>query len=154
MAKDTFRSAFTKAELIGAAVLCIAGQFVRLGQYSVQAGELISPGFASQSGQDSAQGRLYVDLKDNTTAPGVSMNGTLRLSIFSPQDRPLEIINEWRTETLRTSVTDRTLQIPLPEFDAWISEDKKIVLEFKSDDGRTISQANSTFIMDLTKATV
>lgn len=154
MPKDNFRSAFTKADLITGDVALIQGQFIRLGSYAVQAGELVSPGYAGQSGQDNAQGRLYVDLKDNTATPGASVNGVLRLSIFSPQDRPLEIINEWRTETLRTSATDRTLQIPFPEFDAWVSEDKKIVLEFKADANATLGKVNSTLIMDCTKATV
>jgi hypothetical protein len=152
MASNTFRSAFTKADLMqGATIVCALGQFNRLGVYNVQAGELVSPGYAGQSGQDNAQGRLYVKLQDAT--PAVA-NGLLRLSIFSPQDRPLEIIQEWRTETLNTSATDRSLQVPFPEYDAWISEDKKVVLEFKPDAGVTLTVANCTVLMDVTKATV
>lgn len=152
MATNYFRSAFTKADLMqGTTIVCSAGQFNRLGVYNVPAGEVVSPGYAGQSGQDNAQGRIYVKLQDAT--PAVA-NGLLRLSIFSPQDRPIEIIQEWRTETLNTSSTDRSLQVPFAEFDAWISEDKKIVLEFKPDAGVTLTTANCTVLMDTTKGTV
>lgn len=153
MATNYFRSAFTKAELlnIAATIVCNQGQFNRLGAYNVPAGEVVSPGYAGQSGQSEAQGRIYVKLQDATPAV---VNGLLRLSIFSPQDRPIEIIQEWRTETLLTSATDRTLQVPFPEFDAWITEDKKVVLEFKPDATSTLVVANCTFILDSTKGTV
>jgi hypothetical protein len=63
-------------------------------------------------------------------------------------------LGEWRTETLRTVVSDRTKQIPFPEDDLFVSEDKKLVLEFKSDTSATLGKVNSTVLIDITKATV
>jgi hypothetical protein len=126
---------------------------MRLGTYTVVAGELVSVGYGNLDGQENAQGRIYLDLKDNATTP-LEVNGVVRLSVYSPQDRPIEIISEMRTETLRTSSSDRTKQISFPEHDLMVKEDKKIVLEFIPDANATISKANSTLIMDITKFTV
>jgi hypothetical protein len=152
---EVYRSAFTKDKLINSAtVQLVAAEFVKLGEYKVEAGEMVSIGYGQQSGQQNAQGRIYVDLKDNGVAPGLDLNGTVRLSVYSPQNRPIEILGEWRTETLRTDITDRTLQVPFPEDDLWISEDKKLVLEFASDGSEVLGKTNSTYIMDITQAVV
>lgn len=151
---EKFRSAFTEADLIEAATVdVIAGKFVRLGEYKVQAGELVALGFGGESGQESAQGRIYGLLKDDTV-PAVILNGVVRLSVFSPQDRPMEIVQEYRTETINTSATDRTKQVPFPFKDPFVSEDKKIVLEFKSDTTATVVKADCDMILDITKAIV
>jgi uncharacterized protein YneR len=148
-----FRTAFTKAHLLDGDTAVTAGTFMKVGEYKVQAGEMVSMGFGQQSGQQNAQGRIFADLKNGATTP-VDLNGTIRFSVYSAQDRPLEIISEYRTETLRTDVSDRTLQVPLPEDDLWISEDKKLVLEFQSDTSDTVTAANSTVIIDMTQAVV
>ncbi|QHA00531.1 hypothetical protein [Dehalobacter restrictus] len=151
---ETFRSAFTESDLIdGATVSVLAGQFVKLGEYQVQAGELVAVGYGAESGQESAQGRIYALLKDGEAVPGI-INGVVRVSIYSPQDRPIEILQEYRTETLNTSSTDRTKQVPLPLINAFVSEDKKIVLEMKADANATLTKANCDLIMDITKAVV
>ncbi|MFD0591164.1 hypothetical protein ACFQZE_24500, partial [Paenibacillus sp. GCM10027627] len=130
---ELFRSAFTKADLIGAATVPIVlGQYNKIGEYKVQAGETITIGYGLLSGMDNAIGRIYAIIKDSNVG-GVELKGKLRLSIYSPQDRPLKIMHEWRTEALNTSATDRTKQTPLPEGIEVITEDKKIVLEFLPD---------------------
>jgi hypothetical protein len=155
MAREIYRSAFTKNDLFKAStVSCNAGEYTRVGEYKVVAGELVSVGAGDQSGQESAQGRIFIDIKDNGTSPGANVDGVVRLTVYSPQDRPIEILGEWRTETLRTVVTDRTKQIPFPEDDLFVSEDKKLVLEFKSDTSATLGKVNSTVLIDITKATV
>lgn len=143
-----FRSAWTEKNLVSAAtVSVVANQIIRLGEYVVQAGEVIALGYGEQSGQNTAQGRFFADLKSDAD---VVLNGTVRLSIYSPQNKPLVTLAEYRTETLASGSADRSLQTPFPVMNDWASEDKKIVLEFISDTTATLSQANSDILMDIT----
>lgn len=150
---EVYRSAKTQADFIPADVSVIAGQFVRLGSYTVKAGEVISVGYGAQSAQNEAQGRIFAKMM-NTAGTPAELRGTIRLSVYSPLDRPIEIICEFRTEQLNTDPVNRTLQIPFPEDQAWISRDKKLVLEFNSDTTDTLSHTNSAFRMDTTQGVV
>lgn len=144
---EVYRSALTQADLIAnASTVTVAGQYVKLGERKIFAGEQIALGVGETSGQDNAVGRLYMDLKNAT----VAVNGTVRLSIYSPQNRPLVTLHEFRTETLRHGTSDRSLQVPFPVGLAWASEDKKIVLEFMADTSDTVSKTTSTILMDIT----
>lgn len=142
-----FRSALTKADLISGDIVCTQGQYNKLGEYVIPAGLHVGIGFGADGGQEAAQGRIYMLLQ---TAVPAAINGSVRLSIFSPQNRSLMIIDEFRTEALSTS-TDRTKQVPLPFSGVWVSEDKKIILEFIPDATATVSKANSTVIIDATR---
>jgi hypothetical protein len=145
-----YRSAFNKDTFFSAAtVAVVAGEAKKLGEYAVNSKEIISLGWGGLEGQENAQGRIYVQLKDNTEAGAVQIHGTVRLSVYSPQDRPIAIMHEFRTEQLDTSSTDRTKQIPFPEGMYEITEDNKIVMEFISDTSATLSKANSTIMMDI-----
>lgn len=151
MAGETFRSAFTTAELIAAAsTTLVVGQFNKLGEYQVPAGELVALGYGNESGQESAQGRLYMKLMTSTPT---EVSGTIRMEVWSPQDRPIEIVHEFRTEALSNS-TDRTKQIPFPIKSPLVSEDKKIVLMFKPDFAATLAKASCTINMDITKQVI
>lgn len=153
---ERYRSAFTKNDLItNATVAIVLGQYNKLGEYKVQAGETISIGYGAFSGMDNAIGRVYGILKDSAATP-VELKGKLRLTIYSPQDRPMKIMHEWRTEALNTSATDRTKQTPLSEGIEEITEDKKIVLEFLPDaiGNGTLSKTNSDLIMDVTQGVI
>jgi hypothetical protein len=152
MAVEIFRSALTVNDLVSSATTTtIAGQFVKLGERKIEAGELLSIGFGDESGQNNAQGRIYMKLRNATPA---DVEGTVRLQVYSPQNRPLVILGEWRTETLKAGDTDRTKQIPLPENMYSLSEDKKLVLEFMADVSGVVTKANSTIIFDTTTQTV
>lgn len=145
---EIFRSAFTQKELIAKDTInCIADNPIILGQYVVPAGELVSIGYGNLDGQQNAQGRIFIDLQDTTKA----VDGLIRISAFSPQDRPKEIMREYRTETLRLNVDDRTKQLAFPEHQLYISEDKKIVLEFIADTDCTVSKSKTKILMDITK---
>lgn len=147
---EIFRSAFNLANFNSpATVALVAGSIVRLGEYKVQAGELICNGFGEQTGQDNAVGRVFMKLMDTTATP-VQIHGMVRLSVYSPQNRPLLILSEHRTEILASGETDRSLQTPYPEDVNWIQEDKKLVLEFIPDTTATFSKANSKVLMDMT----
>lgn len=151
---ERFRSALVANDLISAAtVSVIAGQYVKLGEKKVEAGELLAIGYGQESGQNNAQGRIFMDIKDTTATP-VAVKGTVRLQVYSPQNRPLVILGEWRTETLSSGANDRTKMIPLPEDVYFLSEDKKLVLEFLADANQTVSKTNTTILLDTTLETI
>jgi hypothetical protein len=153
---EIFRSALTANELIDSAdVAVLSGQFVKLGERKVEAGELLTIGFGQQSGQNNAQGRLYAEIRDNSASPGVVLSGTIRLSVYSPQNRPLRILQELRSETVSGGTQDdRASHVPFPESDVWLSEDKKLVLEFMADSAGTVGKTNSVLVMDTTTEAV
>lgn len=146
-----FRSALTQSDLISAStVSVVVGQYNKLGERIIQAGELMTLGFGSQAGQESAQGRLFIDIRDNGVSPGAQLKGTVRLQVYSPQNRPLRILGEWRTETVSSGSGNRTLQVPFPVGHVWASEDKKIVLEFLPDAAGTVGKTNTVITIDNT----
>lgn len=152
MANEVYRSAITEAKLIGAAsTAVIANNYIKLGEYKVEAGELISIGFGEQSGLDSAQGRIFMSLKNSG---GTVIHGHVRMAVHSPQNRPMMILGEYRTETLADNPGDRTKQTPLPENKYWLSEDKKLVLEFMADANDTVDKSKSDILFDTTNAVV
>jgi len=158
-AGEIYPSTFTVNELIKAATVpIVAGDIVRLGEYKVQAGEEISCGAGMLAGMDNATGRAFVALRDSTANPGAVLSGTVRLIIYSAQNRPLEIVREWRTEDLDTSATDKTKQLPFPEHDIWVREDQRLVLEFVPDVGGigngNVSKANSKILLAVTKKAI
>lgn len=147
-----YRSAFTKEDLIGQdTISCNPGQFTKVGEYEVVAGELVMLGYKN-GGQESAEGRVHIELK--TDVDGAT-SGTVRLVALSPQDMPLSpsILFEARTEALNQSATDRTKQIPFNANNINLSEDKKYALMFKPDGSSavTIGKTNSTVLMDITR---
>lgn len=147
-----FRSALTQNDLISSAtVSCPAGQFTKLGERKIEAGEELSIGFGLQDGQENAQGRIFADLRDNAASPGAVVSGVFRLQVYSPQNRPMFILGEWRTETLSTGSGDRTKQVPLKEDQYLLTEDKKLVLEFMPDATVTIGKTNTKILLDTTE---
>jgi hypothetical protein len=150
---STFRSALTVNDFMSPAgtVACTGGIFTRIGARIIQAGELLSLGFGPQGGQNDSQGRIFVDMRDNSASPGAVVPGVVRLTAYTPQDRPLVILAEFRVETLNQNSADRTKQLPWPESIYQISEDKKLVLEFKPDATATIAQANTKMVIDITE---
>lgn len=148
---EQYRSAFTKDKFMTGDVACTAGTFTKLGQYKVEAGELVSLGYGANESMEGSPGRLYIDLKDNAASPGANVEGIIRFSVWSPQDRPLRILYELHTSQVRTDKADRTKQIPFPSSGfPFVSEDRKIVIEFKPDTTVTVGKANSTIFMDVT----
>lgn len=148
----TFRSALTQNDLISAATVAVtAGQYTILGKRTIQAGELLSIGFGDESGQNNAQGRVFMSIKDNAASPGADISGTLRLSVYTPQMRYLTNLGEWRTETVSTGTGDRTKMVPLPENIYQLSEDKILALEFNPDASGTVGKANSKILLDTTE---
>lgn len=154
MAGEVFRSTFTANELITADTTTVAaGVITRLGSYKVQAGEQISIGYGQLAGMDNATGRIFMSLFDGTSGTHLEITGSIRLEAYSAQNRPIEILNEWRTEDLNTSATDKTKQLPLPEHAVWLREDQMLVLNLIPDSvgNGSLVKANSKILLAMTK---
>lgn len=150
--KERYRSSLDEEMLTGDVTL-VPGVPVKIGEYKVQAGEVIGMGFGSQSGLDNAVGRIYADLKDNAATPA-SLKGKLRFSVYSPQDRPLRILHEFDLDIINDNQTDRTKQTPLPFNQVFLTEDKKLVLEFVSKAAATLKKTNCRMLFDVTQGVV
>lgn len=148
-----FRSALTISDFMssGSTVACTAGVYTQLGKRQIQAGELLSLGFGNQSGQNDSQGRIFVDIRDNSASPGAVIKGKVRLTAYTPQMRPLVILGEYRIETLNANSGDRTKWLPLSESVYQLSEDKYLVLEFMPDATSTVGANNSSCVIDITE---
>jgi hypothetical protein len=153
--KEQYRSSMTEEELIDTATVSVlAGQPVKLGEYVVSAGEMIMLGYETKSGLDDAVGRIFANIKDNSASPGVELKGKLRLSAYTPQGRPMRILAEFDTDIVNDNETDRTKQTPFPANGIFLSEDKKLVLEFISKTTATVGKTNSRILFDVTQAVV
>jgi hypothetical protein len=150
--RETFRDAFTQNDLMSKATYSVvAGETVRLGAYVVKAGEVVSMGCGRSDGQENATGRIYALIKNAT----VELTGKLRISVYSPQDRPITILGEYRTNILSANATDRTKQLPFPESPVWVQEDQKIVLEFTPDvTDAALTKAQCVLLFDITRGVV
>lgn len=153
--KEQYRSSLSEQELISTTTVSVlAGQPVKLGEYIVKAGEMIMLGYETKAGLDDAVGRFFADIRDNGTTPGAQLKGKLRLSVFSPQDRPIQILAEFDTDIVNDNPSDRTKQTPFPANGIYLSEDKKLVLEFISRTNATVGKANTVLLFDTTQAVV
>lgn len=145
---NPYKTTLTQMDFVGAAtVATTAAKWVEIGRVTIPAGTAYALGFGEQNGQDSAQGRLYMDTKDSTPAVEAGM---IRFEIRDPQDRPVKTVFESRTESVTTSATDRTQQLPFAERSEMIGEDFAIIFQFKGDASDLINKANSKFLIDTT----
>lgn len=145
---NTFSSALTENDLMTGDVAVVTDGFVKIGSYKVLAGQLVTLGNGNIVTMSDAIGRIYCKFQDASPA---EVKGILRIAIHSPQDRPILIVREYRTELLNTSATDRTKQLPFPQWgNNWVQKDKLIVLEFMADTAATIKKANSDILFDIT----
>lgn len=149
---NIYRGTFTVDDLVDSAtVSLVAGQYIKVGERQITAGELIALGYGLKSGQESAEGRIFMNIRDNNDA---LIPGTVRIVEYTPQDRPIKIVDEFRTETLVQGDGDRTKQLPYPEKVRWLSEDKKYVLEIKADSNVTLTKANCEILIDVTNEAI
>jgi hypothetical protein len=146
---EKYRTTFIATDFMeGTTILVPAATPTKIGEYQVQAGEAVALGFGVDANQESAVGRLYIELKDDTGTPAVE-SGKIRISIQSPQNRYIKTVYEARTEVTGASTT-RNLMIPFPEMNEIVTEDKKIVIEFISDATDSLTVASCTMLIDAT----
>jgi hypothetical protein len=147
-----YTTTFNKAKFLSANVTGLeVGAIKKIGEYKVQAGEILTIGEGKYDTFPDALGRIFGVLKDTATTP-VEITGLLRFSIHSPQGRPLKTMFEMHTSKLNTSATDRRLQTPLSERIEELTEDKKLVIEFipETIGTGTLNYSASTLLLDVT----
>lgn len=151
--KEKFSSKLTKNNLFDYDTITTKqGIPVLIGSYTVGASEGLILGNGQYKSLESATGRIYALIKDDTDA---ELSGLVRFSYWTPQNRSLKVLTEIHTSDLNSGATSKADQTPLPQFDYMIKEDYKLVVEFISEgDSETISKANSTLDVSVTKATV
>jgi hypothetical protein len=149
---EEYRSTLNEAQLFSAAtIVCTAGQYNRIGEYKILAGELLALGFGTNNDQSNAIGRIYILM--NVAGP-TEVPGYYRITQMSASDRPGIILWESRTEITNANPTDRTKQVPLNESPYFIGQDKRIAFDFMPDATATVTKADSKIRLDVTKVAV
>lgn len=153
-----YRANMTREQVFSSATqLLTLNEFVKIGEYKVLADELVGMGYGAGSQQDNAAGRIYADFKDTTGTP-VAVSGIFRIMIMSSQNIPIgekPVILDIDTAILRGS-TNRTEQLPFEFQNFFLSKDKKFVFYLMNiaASAQTVSKANSTVYIDITKQLV
>lgn len=153
--KDTLTSG--RLTWAGTALVINAGDpaltpYQEIARYTLPAGVAVALGNGHYTAQDSATGRIYMDIRDNTASPGVVQNGTIRIEIQDPTQMPQGVIYEARTEQLRVSTDPRQQQV----FEARppnIGQNWSFVILLKPDAAFTPGSTNITTLMDITMST-
>ena len=155
---NTYRSNLIMTDIMQEdTVSLIQGEWTKIGEVVVKADELIGMGYGGNSAQNMAEGRIFLDLKDNSSTPAV-IKGDFRIMLQSSQDIPIGTKPVWfevNLDILRSGSSDRNGQIPFYFENLMLSKDKKFTFWVKcSESGKTLSKANSTALIDITKQLV
>lgn len=160
-ASNLYPATFTEVEVInkGATVTLTNGEFVAIGEYTVKADELVGMGKGGYGDQASAIGRLYAKFMDSESTPGAITAGKFRIELMSSQDMPLgqkPIYIDVDLAALSAGATAITDRFVFPFEGTLLSQDKKFVFKIKNTSGSnvTLSKANSTVLMDITRALI
>lgn len=149
---NPFRTALTLTDFTSADTALVQSKFVEVGRFVVPAGVGYSLGYGQANGQDSAQGRIYGELKDTGAA---AVAGVFRIALLDAKEQPIRTLFEARCESLTTSATDRQQQMPLAEHEAVAVEDRIIALYIKcADAAKTLDVSASTLRIDMTEYSV
>lgn len=147
-----YRSALSSLKLTwNGAALAANGLYQEFARFTIPQGVAWQLGFGAVSTQDGADGRFFMDLRDDTAAPGVEQNGFLRISVFNTQDRQVSTLWESRTESLRSSETDRRQQIPVSEVGPVLTQNYAFVFQLKPDAAFTPGSTNTIILLDMTE---
>lgn len=160
-ANSIYPGTFTKDQVIteGATVSLIPGNFTKIGEYVVKADELVGLGRGQYDALNTAIGRLYADFKDNSNTPVAITNGTFRVMLQSSQDIPIgqkPVYVDVDLSQLVLGQTNPAERFVLPFDGTMLSKDKKFVFYIKNNttSAVTLSKANSTVEMDITRALI
>jgi hypothetical protein len=146
---NEFATCLTEANLVAADTVCPVGQYTELGRYTIPAGVGLAPGNGAMTGQDSAKGRLYANIRNATPA---DVDVILRLDVHNPSNRVEATLFELPARRLRATLADPTTWYPFPFIPAIVSEDSALVLKATPMGAAsiTVSKTNSTLTMDCT----
>lgn len=146
-----YRSTWNTNDIMSGDVAVLAGKWVEIGEYVVEAGLYYTPGYGFSTSQSDADGRIFCQFQTSTPD---EVTGYLRIVAYTPDDQPLPggaVLFEARTEALNSNASDRTKQLPFPAMPIALGEDYKFKFFFKADAGATIAKSKSTILIDITK---
>lgn len=153
-----YPATFTENDLISAATVVLKdGQYTQIGEYTVKADELIGIGRGAGANQQEAIGRLFATFFDTTGTPVAITKGKFRVMITSSQEIPITdkpIVVDVDLAAITTGKTVPSDRYALPFDNRLCKEDRKIKFFIKNSSGgdMTLSKANSTVLMDMTRA--
>ncbi len=133
----------------------IAGQYTLIGEYVVKADEAVGIGRGALVAFNEAIGRLFAKFYDNGDTPAQITEGKFRIMLVSSQDIPITgrpVYLETDLVSLTTGETTPSERFVLPFEDQMLQKDRKFQFFIKVDSGVTLSKADSTVIMDMTRA--
>lgn len=149
-ASEPHRAGWNVLDFFTADVAVVAsGFFQELGRKKPLAGQAFTLGYGDLAGQENATSRLFADFQ--LAANAGPANGDIRIDVHDPADRSVGTVFECRTEQLRATPTDRTVQMPFPELrDFQVGENWSFVLKMNPDAAGTIGIPETTLWMDVT----
>jgi len=160
-ANNIYPGTFTKDQVIteGATVTLNPGVYTKIGQYVVKADELVGLGRGGYDALNTAIGRLFAKFYDNSGTPVAITNATFRIMLESSQDMPIgakPVFVDVDASQLVLGATNPAERFVFPFDGTLLSKDKKFVFEIKNNGSSavTLSKANSTVEMDITRALI
>lgn len=159
MANGLYRGSLNQNDVIDAAtVTLVPGQYITIGEVVVAADERIGLGYSNYSGQDDADGRIYVNLMDNS-GTAVPIEGKFRIIMMSSQNIPIgdqPVVMDLDLTALSQGSTDRRAQIAFPFTNVLLTRDKKFVFQVLNTaaSAQTLKKAASSVLMDCTRQLV
>ena len=160
-AKQLYPATFTANEVIteGATVTLVSGVYTKIGEYVVKADELVGMGRGAYSALNDAIGRLFAEFKDNSGTPAQITDAKFRIMLESSQDMPVgdrPVYLDVDLTAIANGKTDPSQRFVLPFDGTLLSKDKKFVFLIKNNTSSaiTLSKANSTVAMDVTRALI
>lgn len=156
---NIYPGTFTVDQVIteGSTVALLPGVYNKIGEYVVKADELVGIGRGAYDALNTAIGRLFAKFYDNSSTPVAITNATFRIMLESSQDIPIgqkPVYVDVDCSQLVLGATDPSQRFVLPFDGTMLSKDKKFVFMIKNNGSSsvTLSKANSTVEMDITRA--
>lgn len=146
-----YRSTWNTNNIMSGDVSVIVNRWVEIGEYVVEAGLYYTPGWGFSTSQSDADGRIYAKFIDDTAGNVTEETGVLRVVAYTPDDMPIGVLFESRTESLNSSATDRTKQMPFPKLPIKLGLNYKYKFFFKSDASDILQKAYCVILIDITK---
>lgn len=148
-----FPTTLGRADLFPAATLAVvAGVPTRLGRFPVPLGQIYGYGRGPNLGQTETEGRILVDLRDNTASPGAAVQGVIRLVALNQLDQEAHVYYELRSEQARLGASVLTDRMILPAYEPLIGEGFSLALVVIPDTSVTLGSANTIIAVDARRA--
>ncbi len=159
--RNLYPGTFTADQVIteGATVSLLPGVYNKIGEYVVKADELVGIGRGAYATLNEAIGRLFATFYDNGGTPAAITNATFRIMLESSQDIPIgskPVYLDVDCSQLVQGANDPAQRFVLPFDGVLLSKDKKFVFMIKNNSANTVtlSKANSTVAMDITRCLI